>query len=453
MGVTGFPTLKIIKPGKKSKTPIIDDYKGPRESKAIVDAVVANMPNHVTKLTDTKLEGWLKENNETSKAILFTEKGTTSALLKAIAVDFLGSVKIGQIKNTEKASLELFGVEKFPTLVLLPGGTSDTVTYDGPMKKAALTLFLSNVAQPNPEFAPEVPKGKKGKSGKGKESKKEKKAKAAAKEEFESASKSHLSEDASSAAASATAETVVEPVVPTESPDPEIPHATPIDVTSVAPPLGVIDDEISFLRACLSDRTSICLLAFVPEDVNSVRDGLNALANIQHKYKKAGHAIFPFYAVSSDIIAVKDLKTRFDAEDSLAVVAINFKRKWMKRYKGEDFTQEALESWVDAVRMGEGEKEPLPGLIQSKDTDQMVENLQPSTAESAPEPTEEPGVAEEVVEAEPLTEEGAEPEPEADPEATPEVEVEVPSTEATSTVTKTIEEVEQTEEAQVKDEL
>ena len=162
----GFPTLKIVKPGKTAGKPIVEDYNGPRTAKGIVDAVVDKIPNHVKKVDDKTLEGWLAESSETAKAILFTDKGKTSALLKSIAIDFKGSINVAQIKNTdkEKASLELFGITKFPTLLLLPGGKeAEGIVYDGEMKKESMVAFLSQAAAPNPDPAPakvKLPKSK-----------------------------------------------------------------------------------------------------------------------------------------------------------------------------------------------------------------------------------------------------------------------------------------------------
>ena len=47
MGVQGFPTLKIVKPGKKPGKPMVVAYRGGRNAKAIVDAVIDKIPNHV----------------------------------------------------------------------------------------------------------------------------------------------------------------------------------------------------------------------------------------------------------------------------------------------------------------------------------------------------------------------------------------------------------------------
>lgn len=170
MGVQGFPTLKVVRPGKKR--PVVEDYQGARSAKAIVDAVVEKIPNHVKRVGDKDLDGFLEE--KTAKAILFTEKGTTSALLRALAIDFLGSVQFAQIRNKEKKAVDKFGVEKFPTLVLLPGGDKEALVYDGELKKDPMVEFISQVAAPNPNPATAKPDSKKAKTKDSKEAKKEK---------------------------------------------------------------------------------------------------------------------------------------------------------------------------------------------------------------------------------------------------------------------------------------
>ncbi|KAK5263177.1 hypothetical protein LTR16_012850, partial [Cryomyces antarcticus] len=74
MGVQGFPTLKIIKPGKKTGKPVVEDYQGQRTAKAIVDAVVDKIPNHVNRVADRTLDEWLATGNDTAKAVLFSDK-------------------------------------------------------------------------------------------------------------------------------------------------------------------------------------------------------------------------------------------------------------------------------------------------------------------------------------------------------------------------------------------
>lgn len=119
MGVQGFPTLKIVRPGKKAGRPSVEDYQGARTAKGIVDAVVDKIPNHVARLKEGEVEGWVAKGG--AKAILFSDKGTVSALLKALAVDFLGAIDVGQVRDKEKGIVTEYAVSKFPTLLLLPG--------------------------------------------------------------------------------------------------------------------------------------------------------------------------------------------------------------------------------------------------------------------------------------------------------------------------------------------
>ena len=244
MGVQGFPTLKIVKPGKKAGRPIVEDYQGARSAKAIVEAVKEKIPNHVKRVGDKDLEDWLKTNNASSKAVLFTDKGTTSALLKAVAVDFLGGVDIAQVRSKEKTAVQTFGITSFPTLVLLPGGEQEAIVYDGEMTKEGIVAFLSQVSAPNPDPAPKKAKSQSKSKAKpsAKPSKKasaksdgrdpnvgagardERAAIKRAKEEqaLRKASAEHKSAEASEAATSVMEEVVEESGMPTESPNPKV---------------------------------------------------------------------------------------------------------------------------------------------------------------------------------------------------------------------------------------
>lgn len=250
-GVQGFPTLKIVKPGKTPGKPIVEDYNGARTAKGIVDAVVEKIPNHVKKVEDKTLEKFLAESNETAKAILFTDKGKTSALMKAIAIDFKGSINVAQIRNTdkEKASLELFGITKFPTLLLLPGGKeAEGIVYDGELKKEPMVKFLSQAAAPNPDPAPAKVKVSKSKPKDSKDSKKASKSKA----DFESASSSQASAEGTAAKATATEETLEEE--PTESPQPEVETEKPIVLPDPAPTIPTLEDEAELTTHCLGKK-------------------------------------------------------------------------------------------------------------------------------------------------------------------------------------------------------
>ncbi|PMD29742.1 thioredoxin-domain-containing protein [Hyaloscypha variabilis F] len=361
-GVQGFPTLKIVKPGSKPGKPVVEDYQGPRTAKGIVDAVVDKIPNHVKRVDDKTLEGWLADSNDTAKAILFTDKGKTSALLKSIAIDFKGSIHVAQIRNTdkEKASLELFGITKFPTLILLPGGKeAEGIVYDGEMKKEAMVAFLSQAAAPNPDPAPakvKLPKSKKP---------------AKAKEATKSAE----------GAATATEEVLEEEA--TESPSPEVETEKPIVLPEPAPPIDILDSEKELHIVCLGAKTGTCILVLLPNSPDEVgAAAVGSFSEVAHRHKLHQRKLFPFYVLPEKNGGYAQLKGALGLGNDLEIIAVNGRRGWWKKLPSDatiaakDVTEEAIENWVDAIRLGEGAKEKLPeGLIPE---DEPVEEEKPA---------------------------------------------------------------------------
>ncbi|PGH31010.1 protein disulfide-isomerase domain [[Emmonsia] crescens] len=345
MGVQGFPTLKVITPSKQPGKPRVEDYKGARTAKAIVDYVVDKIPNHIKRVTDKDLDGWLKEANDTAKAILFTEKGTTSALLRSLAIDYLGSISIAQIRNKETSAVETFGITKFPTLVLLPGGAKEAISYGGEMKKQPMSEFLSQVAKPNPDPAPT----------KSKKSKKSSKS--------TTSTTSTTSKDDGDATTTSQA---------AESSEPSSTAAS--SATPKARPLPVLFSDSKLREACLAPKTGTCVLAIVtmpekpsPDSVPSapVLQALGSLAEISHKHSlRKGH-LFPFYSLPDSLKDVGTLKSKLGLKRDVDVdiIALNAKRGWWRRYDaGEDgdYSIAKLEAWIDAIRLGEGTKNKLP---------------------------------------------------------------------------------------------
>ena len=122
--------------------PIISDYKGGRSAGDLAEAAKALLPNHVTRLQDAEWTSWLEKKNDTTKAILFSDKGTTSALIKSLASDFYESIEVVQVRDKEAAINKVFGVTKYPTLVILPGGDKEAVIYDGDLKRPGMLAFF-----------------------------------------------------------------------------------------------------------------------------------------------------------------------------------------------------------------------------------------------------------------------------------------------------------------------
>jgi protein disulfide-isomerase A6 len=392
-GVQGFPTLKIIKPGKTPGKPIVEDYNGPRTAKGIVDALVDKIPNYVKKVEDKSLEKWLADSKDTPKAILFTDKGKTSALMKSIAIEFKGALEVAQIRNTdkEKASKELFGIEKFPTLLLLPGGkeAKEGIVYDGELKKEPMVKFLSQAASPNPDPAP--PKVKVSKS---KDKKKDTKKASKEKADFESASASHASKEGKTAAATATEEVLEEAA--TESPQPIVEAEKPIVLPEVvpAPTIPTLESETDLVSHCLGDKTGTCILALLPETPDEIASkAIPSLSELAHKYKQHKRSIFPFYAVSSNNPLASKIKESLKLSGNFQIVAINGRRGWWRQISEtlteQDVSEEAIENFVDAIRLGEGSKKKIPeGLIPETPEEAASEEADATVTVEAPAVTE-----------------------------------------------------------------
>ncbi|KAI1768138.1 thioredoxin-domain-containing protein [Hypoxylon sp. FL1150] len=377
MGVQGFPTLKTVRPGKKGK-PVVEDYNGPRTAKGIVDAVVDKINNHVKRVTDKDLESFLSTKNESAKAILFTEKGTTSALLKSVAIDFLDVIAIAQIRDKETKAIELFGITSYPTLVLLPGGDKESIVYDGELKKDAMVKFLSQAGEPNPDPAPAKAKGEKKKSDK-----KDKKA---------SAKSSEPTSETTSAESSESTD-----VPPAEK------------VVEVAPPIPAITEADKLTKECLNRKAHTCVLAFVPAAHGETAEkALASLAELALKHAHGHRHLFPFFEVHTDNDASSSLFKTLKLSGEVEIVAVNGKRGWWRHYEG-DFSPESVETWIDAIRLSEGAKKKLP--------EGVVSEVPEETSEEKPAETVEVKVEESVeIEIEPESEspsKGADPTPEA----------------------------------------
>lgn len=357
MGVQGFPTLKIVKPGKKAGKPVVEDYQGQRTAKAIVDAVVEKIPNHVKRLKEDDYQAWL-DDGAGGKAILFSDKGTTSALLKAIAIDFLGGIDVAQIRDKEKEAVEKFSVEKFPTLVLVPGKGKDPIKYDGEMKKDAMVSFLSQAAAPNPDPAP-----KKTKSSSSSKTDKKKASKDSS--SFSESSESQASAQAKTDKASQTMETLEDQSQPTESPDPNVvtdDAQKPIKIPEVTP-IPSFADAGSLQQRCLNSKAGTCILALLPDDVFAdpiAQQAISSLSEIHHKHESAKRNLFPFFQLPITNSHNEALREKLSLGSHVELIALNGKRSWYRHYTKTSFSQADVEDWIDSIRMGEGTKEKIP---------------------------------------------------------------------------------------------
>ncbi|KAI8656339.1 Thioredoxin domain-containing protein [Fusarium sp. Ph1] len=397
MGVQGFPTLKIVRPGKKYGKPVVEDYQGQRTAGAISEAVSSKINNHVTRVSDKDLDSFL--GGDKPKAILFTKKGTTSALIRSIAIEFLDVISVAQIRDKEKAAVEKFGIKDFPTLVLIPGDGQEPILYNGELVKKDMVKFLSQAAQPNPDPAPDNGKASKAKSN-GAKNKKSKSTETVKEEPT-----------AEPESASAAAESAIPSIVPIDT------------ITSLE----------KLTKECLAPKSHTCILVFTPGEAGE--KAVDSLSHLNTKYVHGGRHTFPFISIPSDSEAASTLPKALGLSDEVNVIAINARRNWWRQYQG-DFSLHSVENWVDAIRMGEGAKKKLPEDFNAEPKAESAQ--EEATQATDPEPeveTEAPEQAETVKEAEVESEEETkveaqkeaetEAKPEAEPEAKPEAEPEV----------------------------
>lgn len=323
----GYPTLKIVRPSKKSGKPAVEEYQGARSAKAIVDYVVERIPNHVTRVTEKSIDSWLSKSNDTAKAILFTDKSTTSALLRALGIDFLSSITFGQVHKKEKAVITAFGIQKYPTLLLLPGGEKEAIVYEGELKKEPMSEFLSQISQPNPDPAVAPQAAPKAKAQKISSQKKDDVDKKITKEEPRSA-------------------------------------------------LATITDDITLREKCLSSTSKICALVMLPkmetakgEASAALIPNLKAIQDVHDKHAKR-KASFPMYLVQPDLALA--LKLRSDlglgSDGVLEMIAVNAKKSWWRKYSSTEYSVDNVEAWIDSIRMNEGQKDKLPESLITFDT-------------------------------------------------------------------------------------
>jgi protein disulfide-isomerase A6 len=376
MGVSGFPTLKVIRPGSKAGKPVVEDYQGARTAKGIVDAVVEKIPNHVKRVQDSQLDKWLSESPDAPKAMLFSEKGTTSALIRALAVDFLGVINFAQIRSKETSAVEKYGVTQFPTLVVLPGPGKEPMLYTEEMKKTPILAFMSGIAAPNPDPAPKQAKSPKSKAPKSTAPTYSSKAsKASAIPE-----PADLYED--------LGEIVLDDDLPTESPLPIVPlKATLTPVVLPAIPMLATAAEVA--TACLGPKSGTCILVLLPEKgtedalSQSAADTLASFAELADKAKRRQATLFPIYGVAPD--AEGSIRGELGLQEGqTAITAINMKRGWFRVYVGDTYDFSAIEGFVDGIRLGESSKQKLPegfAMASTEATEQQPEAPGATTAE------------------------------------------------------------------------
>ncbi|GAA5910842.1 uncharacterized protein JCM6883_000333 [Sporobolomyces salmoneus] len=143
-GVKGFPTIKIFPGGSAPPR----NYDGPRTAKDIISHATSTMPTFVKRAASLQdIKGLKSKASKKPISLLFTSAGKVTPLYKALSTDFHQSLDFYAARDTKigPEGLEVFGVEKLPSLLVLKGG-DQVEKYEGPIKYDKVHAFLSKHA-------------------------------------------------------------------------------------------------------------------------------------------------------------------------------------------------------------------------------------------------------------------------------------------------------------------
>jgi hypothetical protein len=116
--IQGFPTIKAF--GEPGKPPV--DYQGAREAAAIKQYATNIIPSTSKRLSVKNAPDFIAGSKP--KVVLFTDKNDTPVLYKSLSTEFKAHLAFGEVQKSNKELVKQFGITAFPTLLVLPAGTS-----------------------------------------------------------------------------------------------------------------------------------------------------------------------------------------------------------------------------------------------------------------------------------------------------------------------------------------
>lgn len=124
-----------------------EKYKGIKSWEKIFQFGAGRMQSFVRTVNDQNYGDFITSNPANHKVLLFTSKKVTPPLLKAISKKYQGKLYFGEVRQSEKELVQIFKVDKFPTLkVISDGENHDGVNYEGPMSRDSIEKFLNKYA-------------------------------------------------------------------------------------------------------------------------------------------------------------------------------------------------------------------------------------------------------------------------------------------------------------------
>ena len=106
------------------------------------------MQSFVSLVTDGNYESYIKREEENMKILLFTERKSTSPLLKSLSKKYKGKLMFGEVRKSDESELaKHFKIKKFPTLIAIQDVyTFEHDVYSGEMNPDRISLFLGKYA-------------------------------------------------------------------------------------------------------------------------------------------------------------------------------------------------------------------------------------------------------------------------------------------------------------------
>lgn len=128
-------------------------YKGKKEWKPISTFATKKMQSFVASVSKENYDDFVKRNPEKYHILLFTERKTTSPIIKALSKKYKDKLLFGEVRSSEKELIQQFGITKFPAMVAITDPYShESKAYEGDLKIDQMSKFLSNYAYSKPKF-------------------------------------------------------------------------------------------------------------------------------------------------------------------------------------------------------------------------------------------------------------------------------------------------------------
>jgi len=132
------------------------------------------------------------------------------------------------------------------------------------------------------------------------------------------------------------------------------------------------NDELT--RECLGPKTGTCIIALLADTrigAEVAAHAIGSLSEVAHRHKLHKRNLFPFYVLPQSVEGYTKIKEALKTGDT-DIIAINARRGWWRKLPSDadvvwdekEVSEEAIERWVDSIRLGEGAKNKLPeGLV------------------------------------------------------------------------------------------